>query len=248
MKRAVSLVGTIFAYLLFVGMFILLLPFTLTAILVISTLEWYGKLWQRIRHDPVREITIDGIFDPEWAEVNSREGYVEAYKRVSDAIAKLSSAEKSEIQYDGFDVFDNPDTKLQWNDLAMLQTLTTQYAKVRLSLEFGVKIEDNEFYVSEEEYDERSSFDGFPDLIAEIIEPKSLLRKKRTLRTYQDIWVIVAILRGDVKRTRRQLWVQIPEYEIWMVEYKINGSDYGYRLNFANGTTRKYWFDEKMNV
>lgn len=247
MKRVLSIIGMVLAYVLFFFGLIIIAPFAIVIIIFFHLSEFYEKLWQKKRHDPQADLTIKKLDDENWMEVRSKDGYVDAFHRVSGTIAELSLAKKSKTEYEGFHIFNEPDKDIGWSKLQMRQTLMSKHAEIRLVYNFGADTDDDtgELWVRGDDYDERNG-ETFPAIDVEVISPKLHTKRKFRTNTYNDVWAIAALLRGDIKFMghQGQLWAYIKEHKVWLVQYRVNQTDYGLRAKSTNAVAYKYRHDK----
>ncbi len=234
---------------LVVGLFaILLLLVFLPIIIVMLSIEWYARLWAWLRHDPKRDLAIEGLMSDEWTEAETGEEFVREFKKLSDKIVGMSEAVAGEIEHEGFSILNEPSKKIDWTELGISQTLRTAHAEVALSFPFGAYYSEHRerILVSTNDGDDQCGA-GFPPVEVRIIKPKFHIARSFAISTYEDVWKVISILRGKERFTQKegQLWSYIPEHRVWIVQYKINKSDYGLRSEFKGKMAHKYFRDDQ---
>ncbi|MBL8121175.1 hypothetical protein JNM87_00285 [Candidatus Saccharibacteria bacterium] len=214
--------------------------------IVLFFISLYGKLWEFIRHDPKQSLMMEGLISEVWQDADTKEDFIGEFKNLSDKIAEMSKAAQETIKKEGFAIFDEPNHTKEWSDLRLAQELHTDHAEVILSFDFGAYYSEEmrQLFVSTEDGDDQCGA-GFPPIFLRVTKPELHIARQFTLRTAEDVWMAIGILRGDVKFTQKegQLWSYIPEHDLWLVQYKINESDYGRRHEFAGKKAHKYSMD-----
>jgi hypothetical protein len=224
----------------FAGMILLALS---PVLIVLLSIHLYGKLWATIRRDPKQDLTLEGLISEDWQIANTSEDFVSEFKKLSNKIADMAGATQGTVKKEGFSIFDEPDYKMGWADLKLTQVLRTNHAEVTLSFDFGAFYSKDmqQLVVSTEDGDDQCGA-GFPPALMHVTKPEFHIERKFTLRTIEDVWMAISILRGDEKFTQSQgqLWSYIPEHKVWLAQYKINESDYGLRRKFTGKKANKY--------
>lgn len=210
------------------------------------SVEQYTKLWRRLRNDPRRNLTIPELDDSGWPDADTIEQFTASLEKLSSTIAKMSGAKLGETQIKGLGILDKPPDKVERASITICKTLISVNAEIGLSLELGASAKEGtgELLISlEDEEDRCGSY--FAAAKAEITKPKLHYERDLILSSPEDVWVVISFLRGTVKFTheRGQLWAHILEHDVWLVQYKLNGKDYGLRNSFKNSLARKYGYD-----
>lgn len=248
MKKALSVISTGCTYFFGALLFLAFLPLIIPIVLFMLASGSYVALWSWVRHDPKRNIEIQDLVDETWHKVKTEAGFVKAFERFSDKLAHLSGAKQEKIICEGFDILEHKPSKLDWTEFTITQILKTKHAEVALSLVIGAYIsEDGQLHVelpSSDDHDESS----WPPATARIIAPSLHVERHFTLRSSQSVWAVIGLLRGEATYAQPsgQLWIRIPEHDVWMVQYKINGDDYGLRKNFSHSLARQYGRDQSF--
>lgn len=246
MKRILSGMGTLFAWAFGLLIIVAVLPVVLVAVAIFGSINLYAGLWTRIRHDPKRDDSFDRFAVKNWSEETTKDGFIDAFKAISGAISELGGADPGEIEYQGFDVFDDPDSIKGWSDLTIIQTLSSKHAQIRLRFDFGVYYNEYRKERIVTTSDEDDCCGDHPHIVATVIKPDLHTKRHFTLSSSEDIWAVISFLRGQVKFTHKggQLWMYVPECNAWLVQYHINKSNYGVRASFDNLVAHQYGRDK----
>ena len=247
-KKTLSLLGTLVG-----GFFILLFliamsPIIIGALVIFGSIAIYSWLWARIRHDPKVDLNINTLPPEEWGTATTKEAFTDAFDAVVKTITELSHAQRSKKEFSGFSFFDRPDPTIDWTDLNISQDLHTEHARLRLSFDFGAYYNESSGKIFVDTRDGDDHLPGsLPPILATIVEPKLHIERRFMIHSCEDLWTVVSFLRGKIKFTHEggQLWAFIPEHDVWLVQYKINKSDYGLRAKFENNIACEYNFDRK---
>jgi hypothetical protein len=228
--------------------FAIVLLFVLSPIIIgMISVSLYERLWAWLRHDPKRDLAIEGFISDEWPAAETGEEFTREFEKLSDRITEMSKAVAGEIEHKGFSIFNGPRPKTDWTTMGLSQMLRTEHAEVTLSFDFGAYYSEHQgkIIVGTEDGDNQDGA-GFPPVVMHVTKPKFHIARSFTIRAYEDVWMVIGILRGKEKFTQKegQLWSYIPEHKVWIVQYKLNKSDYGLRTEFSGKVAHKYSRDD----
>ena len=158
MKKLISLLATVFAFVFGIALLIPFLPIIIVMLLFIGGDFCVTWLWERLRHDPRQVITIKDIWDNALQnDINTQEEYIVAFDKFSSLVANYSHATKTEIAYEGFEIFNKLPKELQWTPIKLSRTLMTKHATIELSLDLGIRINNGNLLIMPDCDDDCSS-------------------------------------------------------------------------------------------
>ena len=252
MKKILSVLGNLtagFFGLLFV---ILFSPLIIGSIIYFGVPQIYAWAWSRVRHDPKKKIIIKDLTDESWGDAETKEEFVGSFEKLSDRLAEMSGAKQDKLRRNGFEVFDSTTPHYRnWADLSLAQTLDSKHAKILLELDFGaIPSKDKKSLQIMMTDDEDQCGTAFPPVVATVLEPRLHTKRKFTLVSDREAWIVICFLRGDVKfaQPSGQLWALLREHGVWLVQYKADKFEYGLRNEFNNTLAKQYGRDQKIYI
>ncbi len=244
MKKALSIVGNILLGLLIMFFTIIAIPIAIVALIIIGPMILYGWIWEKIRHDPQRKLVIKELRDDSWQDADRREQFILAFEAACDTLAKLANAKQSSTRQAGFEAIDGDDDGNSAN-VSLERIIESKHAELKLSFEFTItkNAKNEEIAVN---IDEDNCGEYMPAIEVEVVKPSLHIRRTIMLDSDEAAWVVIGFLRGDVRFTHQQgqLWVYVPEHDVWIVQYKNDKDSYGLRPAFTNKVARKYGYDK----
>lgn len=206
----------------------------------------YGKIWSKIRKDPKVSMEIEKIKDESWGKASTLIDFEESFTKLASLLASISNAKEGPIIRDGFVALSDITKDDGWKMLKLTQTLEHRNTIVTLILEFGAYMEGDDLVISALDGDDHVM--DFPPIEVSIINKEVNLLRTFAVRSVQDAWFVIAILRNSMEynELHDQVWVYVKEYDVWIVEYKANKNEYGLRKGYNHSFARHYWVDAKI--
>lgn len=245
MKNLLLQIGAALWILLGVIIVLIFIPLIIIAFIIISSAALYENIWKKLRHDPKVNLSIKELGDINWEDAKTADEFVSAFEKYLDVIAGLSSAKQGKLEYDGFEILENPSEEIKWTPLALRKSLRTASHELRFELNFGVSKSknDKDAVLRLDRLDEECVT---PVLPIDFVFVRPQVRRTFTLMSMEGIWMVIGFLRNDTQTTYKgQLYTYIPEHNLFLVQYKNNMNDYGLRSKFYRvSTAHKYRYDK----
>lgn len=222
-------------------LFILGLIFTIFLVPILGLVALWDWIMRKLRNDPKIELSayLDSNFDDDpgtFAEFNFAEKYFDKLTRkiADDTLAVIGKTTSKTSEWKNDET-----TKRRVIDIT--RNVHTENASVIFKLSILEWHHDNQenYYCLVEGYDDDFLING----IGADIEINGQMFYVAIADKSQAIEFCKGLLLGQswFNKNTEQLWVKLEQHKAWMVGYKLDNFDYGFRRNKSIHRAHKHW-------
>lgn len=246
MKSIATKIGTVVGYAILIPVSIFLLVAVLPFVIFMIALEWWRKLFIRLRHDPPYK-------SPKKYHIYTNNNYPEGKKGLHEYFDKFVAViqkdaavtDISEVKVEEF-----CDNQGEYTDsYGFIFSVTLQNATGKAILEMqacGDAEADDGIFTAMQDGDT-------PPYLNVVYTQNDGLRTVFDVSGYDTLEFLIASMRhGQTLSRAGQIWTMLQK-DVYIVNYSVKKSeksdridnDYGYRKNFSDAKARLYFFDKK---